>query len=216
MPAFDRVVRVGAYEGPLAGVIRGLKFRGVHHARGWLGRVLAQKIAAAPEMADVEVVQAVPLYWMRRFRRGYNQAAIVAAELARQLHLPLADDLVRVRNTRPQVGLPRSRRAQNVKGAFDAPHAGPVRDRCVLLVDDVTTTGATASEAAKALLQAGTAGSTWPCWPSPTRLRRSPRGTVWPTRCPRRRADNRTGGWTAALEPCRFCRFPLLPAKQDE
>lgn len=157
MPRFERLVRLGRYEGPLAETVRGMKFHNVLHTVGWLARMLAQRIRATPPLADLAVVQAVPLYWTRRLRRGYNQAERIAAAVARELDLPLARELVRVRNTPPQVHLPRSRRLQNVRGAFRADGPRRIVGRHVLLIDDVTTTGATAGEAARALLDAGAA-----------------------------------------------------------
>ncbi len=155
MPRFDRVVRLSGYDGPLADVIRALKFRGLRHGGRWLGSMLAQKVAATGELAAIEVIQPVPLHWLRRLSRGFNQSDVIAAAMARQLDVPLAADLKRVRNTPPQVNLPRTRRLQNVKGAFAAPRPTDIEGRHVLLVDDVTTTGATANEAARALLEAG-------------------------------------------------------------
>ncbi|NQU76087.1 MAG: ComF family protein [Planctomycetes bacterium] len=154
MPRFDRVVRLVAYEPPLTFVIRKVKFHGAHSLCRWLAGLLAQKVAATPELASVDVVQPVPLHWRRRMQRTYNQAELIARGMSRRLSLPLGAELVRVRNTLPQGHLPRTRRLENVKGAFAA---GRRTSRLlhVLLVDDVTTTGATACEATAAMLAAG-------------------------------------------------------------
>ena len=71
------------------------------------------------------------------------------------LGLPVGDELVRVRNTPPQVNLSRTGRMANVRDAFAVRHAAGVRGANVVLTDDVTTTGATANEAARTLLRAG-------------------------------------------------------------
>ena len=155
MPRFDRLVRLAPYVDPLAAVIRDFKFRGLHRARRWLGRMLAQKVLADRQFASVQVIQPMPLYWLRHLRRGYNQADIIARALADELNLPTVHELSRVRDTPPQVGLPRRQRIANVRGAFDVPRPRKIVGQHVLLVDDVTTTGATAGEAAHALLLAG-------------------------------------------------------------
>jgi len=100
---------------------------------------------------------AVPLHPARQRRRGYNQAAIAANEVARVLGVPATPALLRrARATAPQARLDREARVENVRGAFAAGSAarGGV-PRAVLLVDDVTTTGVTLGAAAGALRAAG-------------------------------------------------------------
>ncbi len=154
MPRFHRVVRLTAYEPPLAEVIRGMKFRGVRHGFHWLGRLLADRVATTADVASVDAVQHVPLYWLRRFGRGFDQGQLLAEAIARRIARPRLAVLRRVRNTPPQVNLPRTRRLENVRNAF-APVGRDAEGLHVLLVDDVTTTGATANEATKALLAGG-------------------------------------------------------------
>ena len=108
-------------------------------------------------LGGVDCAVAVPLHPRRHRTRGFNQAA----ELAVQLGLPVVDALQRTRATAPQTELPASRRRVNVRGAF-AParrlgvrSGGAVGGACVLLVDDVTTTGATLDACARVLRRAG-------------------------------------------------------------
>jgi competence protein ComFC len=111
---------------------------------------------AAPTACELLVP--VPLHSARVRERGYNQSALLARVLGRHMGVPTAEDVLhRVRDTRPQVGLSRAERAQNMTGAFahnrrlnNSPH--------ILLVDDVCTTGATLEACAQMLVQAG-AGS---------------------------------------------------------
>jgi ComF family protein len=100
----------------------------------------------------------VPLHRWRLWGRGFNQAALLARGLAKAGHgVLLVDGLERVRATRPSVGLDRAGRAENVKGAFRVRDIEAVQGRRVVLVDDVLTTGATASACAKVLRKAGAA-----------------------------------------------------------
>jgi ComF family protein len=102
------------------------------------------------------VVVPVPLHAMRLADRGFNQSALLARRLARHVGAPLhALAVARVRNTPRQVGLDRAARRANVDGAFVIAKPAAVRDRHVILVDDVCTTGATLRAVSRALREAG-------------------------------------------------------------
>lgn len=103
----------------------------------------------------VDLITAVPLSKNRLQDRGYNQAGLLAFPMALACRIPYTSDaLSRVRETRSQVGLSAEERLHNVKGAFEA-NASRVNNKTVLVVDDVTTTGATLQACAEALLQSG-------------------------------------------------------------
>ena len=128
--------------------------------RSYLAPKLAEWLhrAAMPLLADTDLVVPVPLHRWRLFRRRFNQSAILARLLARQAGKAVAPDLlVRKRWTAPQTKLSRGERRRNLQGAFAVRRgrAADVAGRRVLLVDDVLTTGATASECASALKKAG-------------------------------------------------------------
>jgi ComF family protein len=118
----------------------------------WLGRVGGDLVAEADLLAPV------PLHWTRLLARRYNQAAMLSRELGRLTGKPAIQDLlVRKRRTPSQGGLGRAGRESNVAGAFglNPRHGARLRDRRVLLVDDVLTTGATAAACARTLRRAG-------------------------------------------------------------
>jgi ComF family protein len=103
-------------------------------------------------LSGADCVVPVPLHPIRRVRRGFNQAA----DIARQLSLPVANALWRTRPTRPQTGLSAASRHSNVRDVFTlSPWSPPVTGRIVVLVDDVRTTGATLNACAKVLSRAG-------------------------------------------------------------
>ncbi len=119
----------------------------------YLGNLLAD---LCPYAEHHELILPVPLHASRLRRRGFNQALLLARPLARRRHLPTPHSLlVRSRRTRPQVGLSEKVRRRNMAGAFTVTEPRRVRNRAILLVDDVYTTGATLEECAATLRRAG-------------------------------------------------------------
>ena len=153
----SRVRSAAAYEGPLEKAIHRFKYEGRRPLVRPLALLLAERVAV--DGVAAEAVAWVPLHPDRRARRGYNQAELLARELARLYVLPLLPGLVRTRDTPPQVGLDRLRRLDNVRGAF-AWDGQDLDRRSVLLIDDVTTTGATLDACAAALKAAGSGAVT--------------------------------------------------------
>ncbi len=154
-PRYERLARVGLYRGPLGGMIRKLKFsRGTDSAR-LLGELLWGAVQAVQWPMEFELISWVPLHWWRRWCRGYDQAELLARKVGDLSGQGTYRLLRRVRWTAPQTHLSRRDRRDNVRGAFALRPGVHVRDRKILLVDDVLTTGATANEAAGVLRKAG-------------------------------------------------------------
>lgn len=154
--ALERIVVASVYEGAIGSAIRALKFRRQRRLALPLARLLADAARQADFAADVIIP--MPLHTQRRRERGYNQAALLARPLANALKIPLREDvLTRSRATKPQTRLSRRDRYANVAGAFAlaSPAVAPLlAGKRLVLVDDVTTTGATLEAAAEALLAA--------------------------------------------------------------
>jgi ComF family protein len=154
---FHAALRLGPYDKLLRDLILRLKYHSGEGLAEVLGELWAAHAAAHFHALQAEVVVPVPLHWLRRLRRGYNQSSAVAGGVARVLGLPCRPRwLRRVRHTPQQVGQSFAARQENVRGAFRARRA-VVAGRSVLLVDDVMTTGATLAEAARVLRAAGAA-----------------------------------------------------------
>jgi ComF family protein len=135
-------------------VVLGLK----HSDREYLAGAMARHLmlVGGEWLGDGALVVPVPLHRWRLWRRGYNQAALLAQAVAKLGGAELAvDALERVKPTPPSRGMNRSQRAANVRGAFRVrPGAKALlKGRAVLLVDDVLTTGATADACARVLLR---------------------------------------------------------------
>lgn len=153
---FEKAVRLGPYDGMLAEVILRLKHQTAEGLAELLGECWAEHAAEPLAAAGVDALVPVPLHWMRRWRRGYNQSAALCHGLSLRLRVPAQPSwLRRVRNTPQQTRQTPAGRKANVRGAFVARRGVPVKGRSILLVDDVMTTGATVAEATRALLQGG-------------------------------------------------------------
>ena len=140
------------YGGPAGGLVRNLKYRGVSRLAEPMGRQMLRAFDGL-QPAQIDCVVPVPMHIRRTRKRGVNQALLLAREMAGGLGLPLAEALVRTRNTRQQARLDAAERLHNLDGAFAV--ACDVKGKRVLLVDDVCTTGATANACAEALLAGG-------------------------------------------------------------
>jgi competence protein ComFC len=150
---YDEVRQFGLYSGPLAQAIRSLKYE--HNL--FLGPQLAGFLIKTFRTTNwkPDLVTAVPLSPRHKRSRGYNQAALLARPLASRIGLPyFGNALKRIRETKSQVTLNFYERQANVADAFQSNEV-LVRDRNVLLVDDVFTTGATLNECARALKASG-------------------------------------------------------------
>ncbi|MBL8793299.1 MAG: ComF family protein [Planctomycetia bacterium] len=121
-----------------------------------LGRLWAEAALPRLQTLGAELVVPIPLHWRRRWQRGFNQSEVLAAALARGLRLPCRPGcLQRVRPTPFQSRQSAAGRRENLQDCFRARSPSALQGRSVLLVDDVLTSGATASEAARILRAAG-------------------------------------------------------------
>lgn len=156
--AFERVIRLGVYDGALRAACLRAKTRGAEPLAAGLAELLWDCERPAFEQAAIDVVAPVPQHWTKRFCSSHSAPATLAAVWAARLKVPLAPHILRKRRwTRQQARLLPSERRQNLRNAFEAVPSAGLAGASVLLVDDVMTTGTTAQETTRVLLQAGAA-----------------------------------------------------------
>ena len=146
----DRARAIGAYDGALRAIVHALKYEGRRSLARPLGRLMRER--GGDVLAGAACAIPVPLHSSRRRHRGFNQAA----DLARHVGIPVVPALRRVRATATQTGLPAGRRHRNVREAFAATRAAAtLTGAIVVVIDDVSTTGATLESCARTLKESG-------------------------------------------------------------
>jgi ComF family protein len=157
-PPFTRARSAAAFHGTVQELVHRFKYgRKVHLVRP-LGLLTARSLSDFAKGAAPDRIVPVPLHRKRLRERGFNQSQLLGAILAKRWSIPLSiHNLRRVRWTEPQVGLSASDRERNVRGAFAVADPGRFREKRLLLVDDVYTTGSTVKECARTLTRAGAA-----------------------------------------------------------
>ncbi len=142
---------------PANALVHGLKYGGWSGLAGLMGEWVAQSAIPRELASEPYLIAPIPTTRRRARTRGYNQARLLAEAIADRVHMPLVDALERRQGGPTQVGLHPAERRANVKRAFTvrADARATLTGARVLLVDDVLTTGSTAMEAARPLVQAG-------------------------------------------------------------
>jgi ComF family protein len=155
VPHFERVIRLGVFDDPLKHLIHQMKY----HRRWPIAEMLARKLVdhepVKALLSETDVLVPVPLHPFRQISRGFNQAEVIAKTIGRICRLRIVKPLVRARRTPMQTSMPSSaQRMQNMRDAFLLVDGKRIRNKHVVLIDDVMTTGATLQSAARALVDA--------------------------------------------------------------
>ena len=150
-PYFRNASSFGPHNGALKKAINLFKYHGIKRLAGPLSDIMLRM-----NIPPVDTVVPVPLHKKRLRQREFNQSALLAKNTAKTLDISLIlDCLVKIRDTTPQVGMNSKSRLKNVKKAFIIKDSSIIRNRNILLVDDVFTTGATVRECSRMLKKAG-------------------------------------------------------------
>jgi ComF family protein len=155
---FDETIAAGVYSGRLREIVLRMKDAKGDALSLAFGSLVWEQCGERLAAAAADVVVPIPLHWRRRLAHRTNSAAILSEVVSHKLGLPFAERLLRRRkHTQPQSSVAPSLRWKNVRQAFSVRGGYYLNQAHVLLVDDILTTGATCSEAARALRKAGAA-----------------------------------------------------------
>jgi len=139
---------------PVDKIIHLFKYRKKTSLSKLLGRAMANLVKADHYMKKADMIVPVPLFWWKYLKRGYNQAALLADVISSENNIINIEGLKRTRNTRSQTKLCDNARRKNIFNAFQIRENG-IEGKCIILVDDVMTTGVTINECARVLKEAG-------------------------------------------------------------
>lgn len=148
---FKKVRGVYIYEGPVIELIELFKYQGLEKIAEFLGEKMVKLLN---ELGEVDYVVPVPLHPARKRERGFSQTALLAKVISQISGIPFLEALIRRRYTKSQTRLGKKERKENLKNAF-FPVDDRIKERSILLVDDVLTTGVTLNEASSSLLKGG-------------------------------------------------------------
>ena len=153
---FDSAFALGDYDGLLRSAVLQMKHAVREPLSFTIGRMMAERFGEFSAQQHFDQIMPIPMHWRRRLTRATNSPDLVAEALGVTLKTPVdLRGLVRVRNTEQQTAVAASLRAENLRGAFSLRADRQVSGQAILVVDDILTTGATCSEAARVLKQAG-------------------------------------------------------------
>lgn len=160
--SFDRAFSPCTYEGVARELIHKFKYQNRDYLSSLLGKLLIDFIRQYRITINLcDLVIPIPLHRARLREREFNQAELLACQIAREFSLSVSvSNLWRKEYRKPQVELKEEKRRENIKGCFGLRNPAEVRGKNIILVDDVLTSGATCSEAASVLKAAG-ALSVW-------------------------------------------------------
>ncbi|MBL4827617.1 MAG: ComF family protein [Spongiibacteraceae bacterium] len=153
-PTFHYALSVWVYAAPVAQLISAFKYQHCYSYGKVLAKIAAKTIAST-HLHKPDLLIATPLHWWRHLRRGFNQSDYICNYWSQTLNIPIYRGIQRIKATPAQQSLHLQQRRRNISGAFRMKPSGTLNGQTVAIVDDVLTTGATANELSRCLLQAG-------------------------------------------------------------
>lgn len=153
---FTDYISVFSYNSIVQNLIHNFKYNGFKKIGKFLGKEMAKKIMQSKFLPQINLIISVPLHRIKMRERGFNQSDILGKSVAQNVHLPYKKNIiVRTRYTETQTKLDIKARQKNVENAFIVKNIGLLKNKSVLIIDDVFTTGSTINEISKVILSAG-------------------------------------------------------------
>ncbi len=153
---FDTVTPITHFDGVTKALIHKFKYAKLRFLCQTLNEIATTRPHLKTIVQEVDIIVPVPLHWIKKFHRGFNQSELLSRGIQNHFSKPVSvRNLCRIRNTVSQTYLSKTKRRENVHNAFKVKRPGLFAGKSILLVDDVLTTGVTASECARKLKEAG-------------------------------------------------------------
>jgi len=140
------------YEGKVRDSLHRFKYANRRDYAKYYGKIAAKRYGSWITRMQIDLIVPVPMYRTKKWFRGYNQAEVFAKRLSEETGIACCTDILRVKNTKPQAGMSRLERKNNLQNAFKI-STNVVKYKRILVVDDIYTTGSTVDELARCLLQ---------------------------------------------------------------
>lgn len=154
---YDYQIKILKYENIIRKKIIDYKFNEKSYLYKTFGKIILNNKKIYSFLKKYDIILCVPMYKEKKKQRGYNQAELITKELAKKLHIDISlDNLVKIKDTKKQSTLTKTERMQNLKGAFEVKNKGILKDKKVILFDDIFTTGNTVNECCSVLKKTGT------------------------------------------------------------
>lgn len=156
---YDYQIKILKYENIIRKKIIDYKFNEKSYLYKTFGKIILNNKKIYSFLKKYDIILCVPMYKEKKKQRGYNQAELITKELAKKLHIDISlDNLVKIKDTKKQSTLTKTERMQNLKGVFEVKNKGILKNKNVILFDDIFTTGSTVNECCNVLKKAGAKG----------------------------------------------------------
>lgn len=153
---FDSITFTAYYEGVMRTLIHKFKYARQRFLCSMLNDMIIMQGKLEKIASNIDIIVPIPLYWLKRIHRGFNQSELLSIGIQKYFSKPLStNNLCRIKSTLSQTHLSKGQRRINVHNAFFVKYPAFFKGKKILLVDDVFTTGVTASECSKKLKEAG-------------------------------------------------------------
>jgi competence protein ComFC len=153
---FECIRSAAKYEGVLRGLILKFKYNSMDYLSKIFGVLLIEAVNSYPDFKDFDLILAVPMHWLKKMQRGYNQSELLAEIIASHFKKPLISKYFkRKKFTTPQFKLNRQNRRKNLENCFEFIMPPIIKHKTILLVDDICTSKQTIDQCALALKNVG-------------------------------------------------------------
>lgn len=153
---YDYQIKILKYENIIRKKIIDYKFNEKSYLYKTFGKIILNNKKIYSFLKKYDIILCVPMYKKKKKQRGYNQAELIAKELSEKLYIEFSlNNLVKIKDTKKQSTLTKIERTQNLKDAFEVKNKGILKNKKIILFDDIFTTGSTANECCNVLKKAG-------------------------------------------------------------